>query len=275
MIRCATVTRHVRSSAKLKQDAPHDKAAASVVGFHNRTSPVATEKVHRSTRRHRNSKPVGTRRSAARTAPAFVAPMQSKTIAELPAGGDWVYEVKRGGKRTIAVKNGGRVKLYREDGEPLECPLIADVLRHVPAKAAVIDGEIIYLIPARGDRQLRFFAWDLLHLNGHDMTMRSLEERKHRLCTLTLDSDVLFSPSLGCEPVQLVEEVARLSLDGVVAKRKGSIYEPGKCTGSWLSLPLNRGTNQSAQRPAIAVSAPTNCGRQQATDSPVRGKSGA
>ena len=84
----------------------------------------------------------------------------------------WVYEVKRGGKRTIAVKNGGQVELYREDGEPLECPLIAEVLRHVPARAAVIDGEIIYVIPEPGDRQVRFFAWDLLHLNGHDMTMR-------------------------------------------------------------------------------------------------------
>jgi bifunctional non-homologous end joining protein LigD len=164
--------------------------------------------------------------------------MRSKTIVELPAGDDWVYEVKRGGKRTIAVKNGGHVKLYCKDGELLECPLIAEVLRHVPARAAVIDGEITYLVPERGDRQVRFLAWDLLHLNGHDMTMRPLEERKHRLCTLTLDGEVLFSPSLGCEPAQLVEEVSRLSLGGVAAKRKGSIYEPGKCTGSWLSLPL-------------------------------------
>jgi len=208
-------------------------------------------------------------------APAFVAPMQSKTIAELPAGDDWVYEVRRGGKRTIAVKNGGRVKLYREDGEPLECPLVAEVLRHVPARAAVIDGEIIYLIPERGDRQLRFFAWDLLHLNGHDMTMRSLEERKYRLCTLTLDSDVLFSPSLGCEPVQLVEEVSRLSLDGVVAKRKGSIYEPGKCTDSWLSLPLKRRVNESARRSEAAVSGSTKLGPRQPTDSRGRGRSGA
>jgi len=164
--------------------------------------------------------------------------MRSRPIAELPAGEDWVYEVKRGGKRTIAVKNDRNVKLYREDGERLECPLIEEVLRRVPARAAVIDGEIIYVIPKPGDRQMRFFAWDLLHFNGHDMTLQPLEERKHRLCTLTLDGDMLFSPSLGCEPTQLVAEVSRLSLDGVVAKRKGSIYEPGKCTGSWLSLPL-------------------------------------
>ena len=164
--------------------------------------------------------------------------MQSKRIGELPAGDDWVYEVKRGGERIIAVKNGGQVKLYHEDGEAFECPLIAEGLRRVPARAAVIDGEIIYVIREPGQRQLRFFAWDLLHLNGHDMTLHSLEERKHRLCTLTLDGEVLFSPSLGCAPAQLVEEVSRLSLGGVVAKRKGSIYEPGKCTDSWLSLPL-------------------------------------
>jgi bifunctional non-homologous end joining protein LigD len=214
------VIRRAKSSAEGKQDGPRSEAAASVAGL-NRTFHVATVKVRREL-------------------PAFVAPMQSKTIVELPAGDDWVYEVKRGGERTIAVKNGGQVKLYREDGAGFECPFIVEFLRRMPARAAVIDGEIIYVTPEPGHRQMRFFAWDLLHLNGYDMTMQSLEERKHRLCTLTLDGEVLFSPSLGCEPAQLVAEVSRLSLDGVIAKRKGSIYEPGKCTGSWLSLPLRR-----------------------------------
>jgi len=204
----------------VKQDAPRSEGAASVAGL-NRTFHAATVKVRREL-------------------PAFVRPMRSKTIVELPAGDDWVYEVKRGGERTIAVKNGGQVKLYRENGEAFECPLIAEVVRRMPANAAVIDGEITYVIPEPGHRQLRFYAWDLLHLNGHDMTLHSLEKRKQRLCTLTLDGEVLFSPSLGCEPAQLVAEVSRLSLDGVVAKRKGSIYEPGKCTGSWLSLSLRR-----------------------------------
>jgi bifunctional non-homologous end joining protein LigD len=168
--------------------------------------------------------------------------MVSKTVAELPTGGEWVYEVKRGGKRTIAVKDGRCVKLYDEHGHRLQCPSVEDKLRHVPLEAVVIDGEIISVNresdPLQDDGQWQLFAWDLLHLNGRDMTTQPVERRKQRLCTLTLDSDVLFSPSLNCEPSQLLEEVGRLSLEGVVAKRKGSIYESGKCTGSWMRLPV-------------------------------------
>ena|SRR5688572_6780450 len=181
-----------------------------------------------------------------RTVPGFIRPMVSKTVAELPTGGDWVYEVKRGGRRTIAVKDGRRVKLYDEHGHRLECPAVEEKLRQVPLETAVIDGEIISINnralddsePGRDDGQWQLFAWDLLHLNGKDMTTQPVEKRKLQLCSLTLDSDVLFSPSLNCEPTQLLEEVGRLSLEGVVAKRKGSVYESGKCTGSWMRLPV-------------------------------------
>jgi bifunctional non-homologous end joining protein LigD len=87
---------------------------------------------------------------------------------------------------------------------------------------------------------LQFSAFDLLHLDGKDLTHEPIERRKSKLCTATLDSQLLFSPSLTCEPHQLVEEVRRLSLEGVVAKRKGSIYEPGQSTGAWLNLRVNQ-----------------------------------
>jgi bifunctional non-homologous end joining protein LigD len=179
-----------------------------------------------------------------RKVPGFVRPMRSKTVAELPTGNEWVYEVKRGGKRTIAVKDGRCVKLFGEDGQPLNCPSVEEMLRRAPFQRAVIDGEIISVAgqPSdsgennRNDRTLQLFAWDLLHLNGQDLTAEPVERRKGRLCTMTMDSNVLFSPSLQCEPTQLLEEVGRLSLEGVVAKRKGSTYEPGKCSGSWITL---------------------------------------
>lgn len=184
------------------------------------------------------------KRQKIRTVPGFVRPMLCKTVAQLPTGDDWVFEVKRGGKRTIAVKDGRRVRLYDEEGKRIECASVEAALRQAPLDSAVIDGELISLSPQHDDRsededcELRLYAWDLLHLNGQDMTTRPVEHRKQRLCTLTLDSDVLFSPSLACEPAQLLEEVGRLSLEGVVAKRKGSIYEPGKCSGSWMRVPV-------------------------------------
>jgi bifunctional non-homologous end joining protein LigD len=184
-----------------------------------------------------------------RKTPAFVRPMLCKTAAELPTGDEWVYEVKRGGKRIIAVKDGRHVKLFGENGQRLDCPAVEQTLRHAPFEKAVIDGELISLgdhvnhsrqHEAAPDAALQLFAWDLLHLNGHDLTAEPVERRKRRLCTLTMDSDVLFSPSLECQPDQLLEEVLRLSLEGVVAKRKGSVYEPGRCTDSWVTLPVER-----------------------------------
>lgn len=192
----------------------------------------------------------------AKKAPGFIRPMLGKTAATLPMGGEWVYEVKRGGQRTIAVKDGARVKLFGEDGQRLNCPPVEETLRHAPFEKAVIDGEIIALSAESSqpgalhdahDCKLQLLACDLLHLNGHDLTAEPVERRKNRLCSLTMDSDVLFSPSLECEPDQLVEEVGRLSLEGVVAKRKGSVYEPGKCTGSWVTLRISA---RPSQRPS-------------------------
>ena len=54
-------------------------------------------------------------------------------------------------------------------------------------------------------------------------------------------------------PDQLLEEVGRLSLEGVVAKRKGSTYESGKCTGSWMRLPA---TSTVAARQSRAIASP-------------------
>ena len=183
-------------------------------------------------------------KATSKRTPGFIRPMLCKTAAQLPTGEDWVYEVKRGGERTIAVKDGRHVKLFGEDGRRLDCPRIEETLRQVPFERAVIDGEIISLptesnspgAPKTRRDDLQLFAWDLLHLNGHDLTREPVERRKRRLCTLTMDSNVLFSPSLECEPQQLLEEVGRLSLEGVVAKRKGSTYESGRCTGSWITL---------------------------------------
>ena len=77
-----------------------------------------------------------------------------------------------------------------------------------------------------------------MHINGRDLTGEPIERRKSKLCTVAINSQLLFRPSLECEPEQLVEEVQRLALHGVVAKRKGSLYEPGKCSGAWANLRL-------------------------------------
>jgi bifunctional non-homologous end joining protein LigD len=178
--------------------------------------------------------------------PRFVAPMLCTRTPVLPHRQSWFYEVKRDGRRALAVKDGTKVKLYSGDGGRLDCPEAADVLRKLDAVSVVIDCEIIALPPEGkkgghspgskpGKGPIRLYAFDLLHLNGRDLTREPIEYRKHRLCTLTLDTSLLFSPSLDCEPDMLVEEVARLRLPGIIAKRRGSAYRSGKSDGSWVT----------------------------------------
>jgi len=179
-----------------------------------------------------------------KTKPGFIRPMLCRAVAELPTGNEWIYEVKWGGQRTIVVKEGSQVRVFAGNGRRLDYPDIEKTVREVSPESAVIDGEIIGLTrdgrrcDPHPDCHLKLYAFDLMHINGRDLTAQPIEQRKGKLCTATIDSDLLFSPSLDCEPGQLVEEVRRLSLQGVVAKRKGSLYEPGECSGAWANLPL-------------------------------------
>jgi bifunctional non-homologous end joining protein LigD len=137
------------------------------------------------------------------------------------------------------------VRLYSRNGGRLDCPEVVDVLRKLEERRVVIECEIIELAQQgknghapgskAGECAIRLYALDLLHLNGRDLTSEPIEYRKHRLCGLTLDTSLLFSPSLDCEPDMLVEEVARLGLPGIIAKRRGSAYHSGKNNGSWVT----------------------------------------
>ena len=180
-----------------------------------------------------------------RVRPRFIAPMLCTRAPVVPHQQDWFYEVKRDGRRALAVKDHRKVTLYSSNGDKVDCPPALDAVRKLNAGRVVIDCEIIALAqegkggPETGSKPgecaVRLYAFDLLHLNGRDLTGAPIEYRKHRLCTLTLDTSLLFSPSLDCEPDMLVEEVARLGLPGIIAKRRGSVYQSGKNDGSWVT----------------------------------------
>ena len=171
--------------------------------------------------------------------------MLCKDVEELPEPGGWLYEVKRDGCRVIAIKDGAKVTLLSRKGKPLDYPEAGQALRQLPANRAVIDCEIVSLNGhfangPNGKASFRLYAFDLLHVNGRDVTGEPIEKRKERLCSLTLDSAILFCPSLECEPEFLIEEVKRLDLEAVIAKRKGSSYEPGACSGAWVQLRVEK-----------------------------------
>jgi len=120
-------------------------------------------------------------------------------------------------------------------------PRLAAAGRRLDADQAVIDGEIVALdaqgspsfqaLQHRGSHrghQIVFYAFDLLHLDGEDLTGEPLLERRAGLARVLDGSGLLSSQELPGTVAAIVEAVRGLGLEGVIAKRKDSPYEPGE-----------------------------------------------
>ena len=90
---------------------------------------------------------------------------------------------------------------------------------------------------------LVYYAFDLLHLNGKGLKGRPSKERRALLEKVVGDSSVLLSQSLPGTLKQIMQAVKQHGLEGVVAKRLDSKYQPGERSKLWLKLPLKPGQN--------------------------------
>jgi DNA ligase D-like protein (predicted ligase) len=182
----------------------------------------------------------------------FISPMAAALVDQLPVGEEWLYEAKFDGYRAIAVKEGKTVRIFSRKGNDLtsDYPHVKTAVLGLKAERATIDGEIVAFDEhgrpsfqqlqhrtAKGTA-IRFFAFDLLHLNGKDVSGEPLSRRKHRLEQLVRNSGVEFSQELPGTAAQVVHAVAEVGLEGVVAKRRDSRYEPGKRSGAWQKFKL-------------------------------------
>lgn len=191
----------------------------------------------------------------ARSSPTFIPPMIAKLTDKLPEGENWTYEVKWDGYRALLLKNGNRVRLIsrKENDLTATYPMIEAAGRKVHADTALIDGEIVAL-DAKGkpsfqalqhrsahpNHAIVFYAFDLLHLDGEDLTRLPLIERRRRLPSIVKGSGVLLSEPLPGTPRQLIDAVSGIGLEGIVAKRKNSRYESGERSGAWVKLKLDK-----------------------------------
>ncbi len=187
-------------------------------------------------------------------APLFVTPMAAVASRTLPEGSEWTYEVKWDGYRALIIKDGTQVRILsrnRKDLTPMYPGVAAAGLR-LKAERAVIDGEIVALAasgrPAfqvlqnrRSHPQHRivFYAFDVVHVNGRDLTGKPIEARRAMLSRiLAQDSTLRISSPLPGTASGVADAVRSLGLEGVVAKRKGSRYRPGERSGDWVKLKL-------------------------------------
>jgi bifunctional non-homologous end joining protein LigD len=190
----------------------------------------------------------------------FIEPMKARLVEQPPAAGDWIYELKFDGIRLIAIKNGSNVSLFSRNKNELagRFPEIVEAIRNLPARECVIDGEVVALDEeGRSSFQLLqaremegrtspvyFYTFDLLLLDGKSLIGLPLEARKNaleQLCAAVAagadrGSPIRYSGAIGGDAKQLLEEVKRRGLEGIIGKRRSSIYEPGRRSGAWIKL---------------------------------------
>ena len=181
--------------------------------------------------------------------------MVATNVQELPEGEEWAYEVKLDGYRALLLKNGTTVQVRSRNNKDLTLtyPSVASGGARLKADSVVLDGEIVAVDPqgrpsfqalqnrsSYPQHKITYYAFDLLHLNGDDLTSFPLEERKTRLADVIHGTGIPLSAFLPGSARQVIDAVQRLGLEGVIAKRRSSRYQAGIRGNSWVKLKLDR-----------------------------------
>jgi bifunctional non-homologous end joining protein LigD len=192
-----------------------------------------------------------------KTRAAFIEPMLLLRMERLPEGKDWLYEIKFDGYRALDIKSGGKVQLRSRNGNDFSVryPAIARALTAMPDET-VIDGEVVALDesgkPSFNTLQnyssagaaLHYYVFDVLVLASRDVMSEPLMTRRKLLETHVLPAlsePIRYSPELEASLKDLVHSVKIQGLEGLVAKRRDSRYEPGLRSGAWQKMRVNQG----------------------------------
>ena len=192
--------------------------------------------------------------------PEHVVPMLAR-LSKLPANEDqWGFEVKWDGIRAVLYSGRRTGDLTLENRNLRDITFKYPELHELGGLNAVVDGEVVALdddgrpsferlqgrmhlsseaaVRARmGDIPVRFMAFDLIWHDGADMTQLPYEERRAALEALDLNGPCWQTPAWRRGDGSALLEAARVQeLEGIMAKRLGSPYCPGKRTQHWLKI---------------------------------------
>lgn len=171
----------------------------------------------------------------------FIEPCIPREVRQPPKGPDWLHQPKLDGWRCQAVKVGPKVTLYSRHGHDItrRFPTIAAAVLKLPAKALVLDGELVqsgasgidfYGLTGKQSRDVSLWAFDLLRLDGKDLRDLPLVERKAQLEKLLKRSKatvVHFVPAFDDGEALMLACMGQ-SLEGVVSKKRDAPYRSGR-----------------------------------------------
>jgi len=192
--------------------------------------------------------------------PRSTAPMLMHKADRLVSSPDWTYEPKWDGFRVIATVRDGSVRLLSRNGHSFTRLFgpVSDALRGFPT-SLVLDGEVVAISDdGRPDfealqERLRprdgklpgyvcYMVFDCVYVNGHALFGRPLDERRHILQelrpVLAGDAVKLTESFPAAQSRRLMEACAAMGLEGVIMKRKASLYRPGYRSPDWIKIPI-------------------------------------
>jgi bifunctional non-homologous end joining protein LigD len=225
--------------------APKRRAGAAKVGGRAKAPASAKQPVKAATTRRPTK-----RRKGAGALPPFQ-PVQLATLVDhVPPGDRWLHELKYDGYRTLLALGGGEGRAYTRSGLDWSdrfAGLIAEATQ-LSVDSALIDGEAVVTLPdgrtsfqalqaaLKGDPgKIDYFAFDLLELNGEDLTRQPLLERKQLLAGLLEGASgrLRYSDHILGGGEQLFDTFCGAGLEGVISKRVDAKYS-GSRGNSWV-----------------------------------------
>ena len=204
-----------------------------------------------------NRKSIATSAKTPGPSARFIEPMLLLRTDTLPDSKDWLYELKLDGYRAIAFKRDGTVHLRSRNDNDFSgrYPGVVKGLAKMPDNT-VIDGEVIAFDDdgrpsfnalqnyGSASAPVVYYVFDLMVLAGRDVTRDPLEKRRElleRKVLPKLSEPVRYATPFDAALPVLVQSVKAQGLEGLVAKRRNSVYEPGLRTGAWMKMRVNRG----------------------------------
>ena len=198
-----------------------------------------------------------------RPMPSTIHPMLAESVDKPFDGAEWLFEIKWDGYRAIAFMNDGKVRLVSRNQNDLtpRYPELKDMAKFLKAKTAILDGEVVALdkdgkasfslmqqrtgfrpggkrAVANADVPVLYYAFDLLYLDGYDWRRVPLEERKGKLASLVVAGDsVRYSDHYEDHGKDLFEMARKTGLEGIVAKKRASVYEERR-SREWLKIKI-------------------------------------
>lgn len=208
---------------------------------------------------HRPAPPVAKELPGGRRAqpPATLPPQLATAVERAPTGRTWLHEIKFDGYRIVAHIEHGKVRLMTRNGHDWTKRLRAQAkqLETLPVQQAIVDGELVALtaggassfrelqeaLSSKQTAQLTYQVFDLVYLDGHDLSALPLIKRKQALAQLLEAAGhdpggvVRYSDHMQGQGPDFFEQACTLGLEGIMSKRADAPYRSGR-SKLWLKV---------------------------------------